>query len=276
MLPKLPARKRNDRSFELTFRAFAICSPSTLCDDGDRFGIAPAAPVLSNPYSRGWFQTATAGSSGAAGRAASECEFRHSFPILGCRSPSFRQRPQGLPSTPIQGRSARSRRARPDGYRADRHRQGRRLQYPASTGCAKPTSRRRSNPAACWCLRKRANWPARSRTPRITARWRAQGPFDRRWHLGRQGQQLHRGTDILVATPDQLLDLIDQKAFTLDKVEVLVLDEAGRSSTSASSARWRISQLVPEDRQTLFFSATIPSRSRNWSANTAATRSRSR
>ena len=38
--------------------------------------------------------------------------------------------------------------------------------------------------------------------------------------------RLHRGTDILIATPGRLLDLIDQKAFALNGVEILVLDEA--------------------------------------------------
>ncbi|MEC7160432.1 MAG: DEAD/DEAH box helicase, partial [Pseudomonadota bacterium] len=59
--------------------------------------------------------------------------------------------------------------------------------------------------------------------------------------------------------PGRLLDLIDQKAFTLDKVEVLVLDEADQMlDLGFIHALRRISQLVPEDRQTQFFSATMP------------------
>ena len=77
--------------------------------------------------------------------------------------------------------------------------------------------------------------------------------------VNKDRNKLHRGTDILVATPGRLLDLIDQKAFTLDKVEVLVLDEADQMlDLGFIHALRRISQLVPEDRQTLFFSATMP------------------
>ena len=77
--------------------------------------------------------------------------------------------------------------------------------------------------------------------------------------VNKDRNKLHRGPDILVATPGRLLDLIDQKAFTLDKVEVLVLDEADQMlDLGFIHALRRISQLVPEDRQTLFFSATMP------------------
>ncbi|MEC8714420.1 MAG: DEAD/DEAH box helicase [Pseudomonadota bacterium] len=77
--------------------------------------------------------------------------------------------------------------------------------------------------------------------------------------VNKDRNKLHRGTDILVATPGRLLDLIDQKAFTLDKVEVLVLDEADQMlDLGFIHALRRISQLVPEDRQTQFFSATMP------------------
>ena len=77
--------------------------------------------------------------------------------------------------------------------------------------------------------------------------------------VNKDRNKLHRGTDILVATPGRLLDLIDQKAFNLDKVEVLVLDEADQMlDLGFIHALRRISQLVPEDRQTLFFSATMP------------------
>ena len=77
--------------------------------------------------------------------------------------------------------------------------------------------------------------------------------------VNKDRNKLHRGTDILVATPGRLLDLIDQKAFTLDKVEVLVLDEADQMlDLGFIHALRRIIQLVPEDRQTLFFSATMP------------------
>ncbi|UOR14482.1 DEAD/DEAH box helicase [Qipengyuania aquimaris] len=77
--------------------------------------------------------------------------------------------------------------------------------------------------------------------------------------VNKDRNKLHRGTDILVATPGRLLDLIDQKAFRLDGVEILVLDEADQMlDLGFIHALRRISELVPDDRQTLFFSATMP------------------
>jgi ATP-dependent RNA helicase RhlE len=78
--------------------------------------------------------------------------------------------------------------------------------------------------------------------------------------VGKDRNKLHRGTDILVATPGRLLDLIDQKAFRLDGVEILVLDEADQMlDLGFVHALRRIASLVPADRQTLLFSATMPS-----------------
>ncbi len=77
--------------------------------------------------------------------------------------------------------------------------------------------------------------------------------------VNKDRNKLHRGCDILVATPGRLLDLIDQKAFTLDGVEILILDEADQMlDLGFIHALRRISELVPNDRQTLFFSATMP------------------
>ena len=77
--------------------------------------------------------------------------------------------------------------------------------------------------------------------------------------VNKDRNKLHRGTDILVATPGRLLDLIDQKAFRLDGVEILVLDEADQMlDLGFIHALRRIAQLVPAERQTLFFSATMP------------------
>lgn len=77
--------------------------------------------------------------------------------------------------------------------------------------------------------------------------------------VNKDRNKLHRGTDILVATPGRLLDLIDQKAFGLGGVEILVLDEADQMlDLGFIHALRKISQLVPQDRQTLFFSATMP------------------
>ncbi|MWV27801.1 DEAD/DEAH box helicase [Aurantiacibacter rhizosphaerae] len=77
--------------------------------------------------------------------------------------------------------------------------------------------------------------------------------------VNKDRNKLHRGCDILVATPGRLLDLIDQKAFNLSGVEILILDEADQMlDLGFIHALRRISELVPSDRQTLFFSATMP------------------
>jgi len=74
-----------------------------------------------------------------------------------------------------------------------------------------------------------------------------------------QKKKLAGGVDILVATPGRLLDLIDQRAVTLDKVEIFVLDEADQMmDLGFIHALKRIDALLPKKRQTLFFSATMP------------------
>ncbi|WP_119070463.1 DEAD/DEAH box helicase [Aggregatilinea lenta] len=76
---------------------------------------------------------------------------------------------------------------------------------------------------------------------------------------GPQVQAVRRGVDVLIATPGRLLDLIGQGEIKLDRVEILVLDEADRMLDMGfiHDVR-RIVKLVPTDRQTLLFSATIP------------------
>ena len=77
--------------------------------------------------------------------------------------------------------------------------------------------------------------------------------------VNKDRNKLHRGTDILVATPGRLLDLIDQKAINLSGIEILVLDEADQMlDLGFIHALRRIHQLAPKERQTLFFSATMP------------------
>jgi superfamily II DNA/RNA helicase len=63
---------------------------------------------------------------------------------------------------------------------------------------------------------------------------------------------------ILVATPGRLEDLLDRRAFTLDAVRLLVLDEADRMlDMGFRPAVDRIVKACPAERQTLFFSATL-------------------
>jgi ATP-dependent RNA helicase RhlE len=70
---------------------------------------------------------------------------------------------------------------------------------------------------------------------------------------------LRGGTDIVVATPGRLLDLIDHNALALSSVQMLVLDEADRLfDLGFSEELGRILALLPPTRQNLFFSATFP------------------
>jgi ATP-dependent RNA helicase RhlE len=77
---------------------------------------------------------------------------------------------------------------------------------------------------------------------------------------GRQTNALQAGTDILIATPGRLLDLMNQGFVDLSSIEVLVLDEADRMLDMGFIHDIRkIVAKVPKVRQTLFFSATMPS-----------------
>ncbi len=74
-----------------------------------------------------------------------------------------------------------------------------------------------------------------------------------------QTEALRRGVDILVATPGRLLDLIQQRYISLDHIKFLVLDEADRMlDMGFVHDVKKIIAKVPQKRQTLFFSATMP------------------
>ena len=74
-----------------------------------------------------------------------------------------------------------------------------------------------------------------------------------------QINRLAKGVDMLVATPGRLLDLLDRRAVRLDSCSFLVLDEADQMLDMGFIHDLRkISALIPKQRQTMLFSATMP------------------
>ena len=70
--------------------------------------------------------------------------------------------------------------------------------------------------------------------------------------------QLQNGIDILVATPGRMFDLVSQKHINLEKIQILVLDEADHMLALGFIKDIRqLIHYLPKNRQTLFFSATI-------------------
>jgi ATP-dependent RNA helicase RhlE len=78
-------------------------------------------------------------------------------------------------------------------------------------------------------------------------------------HQGPQTRSLQQGVDILIATPGRLVDLMNQGYVKLNSVETFVLDEADRMLDLGflPDVR-RVIKTLPAQRQTLFFSATMP------------------
>ena len=77
--------------------------------------------------------------------------------------------------------------------------------------------------------------------------------------LGGQARMLERGVDVLVATPGRLIDHLDRGSVRLDAARHLVLDEADQMlDLGFIHALRRIAPLLPKDRQTMLFSATMP------------------
>ena len=75
---------------------------------------------------------------------------------------------------------------------------------------------------------------------------------------GKQVRELRAGVDVLIATPGRLLDLINQGHIDLSRVETLVLDEADRMLDMGFIHDIRkVIDMMPDQRQTLFFSATV-------------------
>ncbi|SFT76350.1 ATP-dependent RNA helicase RhlE [Sedimentitalea nanhaiensis] len=77
--------------------------------------------------------------------------------------------------------------------------------------------------------------------------------------INAQINRLERGTDLLVATPGRLIDLMDRRALTLESCQFLVLDEADQMlDLGFIHALRKIAAMLPEQRQTMLFSATMP------------------
>ncbi|MEF9922924.1 MAG: DEAD/DEAH box helicase [Anaerovoracaceae bacterium] len=74
-----------------------------------------------------------------------------------------------------------------------------------------------------------------------------------------QELELRRGIDILVATPGRLNDLINQKIIDISNIEIFILDEADRMlDMGFLNDIKKVIARIPEKRQTLLFSATMP------------------
>jgi ATP-dependent RNA helicase RhlE len=122
--------------------------------------------------------------------------------------------------------------------------------------------------------------PTRELASQIGESFRAYGRFTGLRHtviFGGVGQMpqvraLQHGVDVLVATPGRLLDLMNQGYVNLNKVEILILDEADQMlDMGFIHDLRRIVARVPRERQTLLFSATMPREIRSladqWLAN---------
>ena len=76
---------------------------------------------------------------------------------------------------------------------------------------------------------------------------------------GGQVRKLNSGVDVLIATPGRLLDLISQGYIKLNHVGVFILDEADRMlDMGFINDIKKLIKIIPEKRQTLLFSATMP------------------
>jgi ATP-dependent RNA helicase RhlE len=78
-------------------------------------------------------------------------------------------------------------------------------------------------------------------------------------HEARQRSEIQAGTDIVIATPGRLMDFLNEKTLRLDNLKILILDEVDRMlDMGFVKDVKKIIGMCPRERQTLFFSATVP------------------
>ena len=77
-------------------------------------------------------------------------------------------------------------------------------------------------------------------------------------NMPRQKNTLKKNPHIIIATPGRLIDHLDQRSVSLSRVKILILDEADRMFDMGFKPQInRIIRVVPTDRQTMLFSATM-------------------
>lgn len=77
--------------------------------------------------------------------------------------------------------------------------------------------------------------------------------------MGRQKKELRRDPHIIIGTPGRIINHIEEKTVKLDRVSILVLDEADRMLDMGFAFQInKILKIVPKERQTMLFSATMP------------------
>lgn len=82
--------------------------------------------------------------------------------------------------------------------------------------------------------------------------------------IGKQMSYLSRGVDVVVGTPGRVIDLLKRRALNLSSVQFVVLDEADEMlNVGFEESVEVILQMLPQNRQTLMFSATMPDRIRD-------------
>jgi len=109
--------------------------------------------------------------------------------------------------------------------------------------------------------------PTRELAFQIAESFKAYSKFLRCWvevavggvKIGGQIRGLKKGAEVLVATPGRLVDLLEQKAVNFDQLDTLILDEADHMLDLGFAKDLRkVMEQVPDARQTMLFSATMP------------------